>query len=227
MIKDQNNNNIGPTTALLKEDEFTKKERIDAISKHLKFDLESFKFLQSSSSSNISMLYMDSPSSSRSLLQATSRHQHQSYQNDSFEQDLNSSFASTNCLSPISNASAKTSSTMSKFDDYGEIRKFDTPNLTIELPNNFSQEVNPKRNNKTSSNTITMSTSSSVASKTPDLLISPFNNNHTQHIYYTKQQPHQSSPTTTTTTSTEPNNINPHAQLNLRKKTPRAYTSQY
>jgi len=118
---------------ITKEDDLTKKKRIEAISKHLKFDLETFKSAQFSDNNMLYEGQISNPLNSPTLL-TTIRQPAQTslFNNDSFEQDLNNSFASTNCLSPISSSSVKLHNTMIKFDD------LNTPNITIE-PTGFTQ----------------------------------------------------------------------------------------
>lgn len=117
----------------LKDEDIAKKERIAAISKHLMSDLEWFKCSQSSpsASGNQSSLFFENSSlgNSRSLLTPTNQMHY--YHNESLEQDLNSSFASTSCLSPISNVSNKP-------HKLGKFEESFTPNLTIE-PTNYPQ----------------------------------------------------------------------------------------
>lgn len=107
------------------DDDLTKKKRIEAISKHLKFDLlESFKSpvqfsndLSLSRSLSSNSYYVCSPTASQLPYQGAN--------NESFDQDLNNSLNSS-CLSPISSYSTKgIKNTISRVDE-----NF-TPNLTI------------------------------------------------------------------------------------------------
>jgi len=116
-----------------KDDDLTKKKRIDAISKHLKFDLiESFKSAQFSSSLNY---YESSSSSNQGLLQPASVSSYQKYQNDSLDQSLNESYMSvqSNISNPSSNKGLNVIA-LTKLDDTY------VPNISIEpmmiLPSN-------------------------------------------------------------------------------------------
>jgi hypothetical protein len=126
-IVSNNTSGLTPNNEILKEDEITKKKRIEAISKHLKFDLESFKSTQSSNNNNTNVFYEGSIQNSSNSVLTTRQPQSQLYHNESFDQDLNSSFTSTNCLSPISIASIK----LTNNDSH-------TPNITIE-PGGFAK----------------------------------------------------------------------------------------
>lgn len=215
-------NNASNPIDTTKDDDITKKKRIEAISKHLKSDLiESFKSSQLSSQlSNSGTNNMSFENyNSRSLLTTTPpvSHYTNSYQslskndlrssqfhhNESFDHDLNNSFNSS--ISPISNSANKPiKSILSKVDETY------VPNLTIEPPiysqdgSRISSSFN-KFNSKSSKNLTDLNKNSEIL---------PGN----QTMNYFNQSSEDFNSTNYSCMNSQHNYKNDPTQINLRKK---------
>jgi len=134
------------------------------------------------------------------------------YHNESLEQDLNSSFASTSCLSPISNVSNKP-------HKLGKFEESFTPNLTIE-PTNYPQDTSPRHKPVSKPNS-----TPDFSCKAPDYQIQPNHMNFNHNLQTSNEAFNNTYNMSSPVSNSSQNNTNQTnfksndpAQLILRKK---------